>query len=121
MNNFSDYFDIEIVKSYKKPLTRIIEEGTFIVNYQGEVLNSKNKWHQPKIIRTTITQGGAEMAGGAVRRFPGAGSQYVDQSVVTSGALEASVVRSVENNVARTSQMTTTSRTTRARARGLVD
>ena len=59
------------------------------------------------------------MAGRAVRRFQGAGSQYVDQHVVTSGALEASVVRSVEC-VARTSQMTTTSRTTRARVRELV-
>ena len=47
---FEDYFDIEIVKAYSKPLTRIIEEGTFIVNYVGEVLNSKNEWHQPKII-----------------------------------------------------------------------
>ena len=54
---FEDYFEILIVKSYRKPLTRIIEEGTFIINHEGEVLNSKNEWHQPKIIRTTITQG----------------------------------------------------------------
>ena len=32
------------------------------------MLNSKNEWHQPKIIRTTITQGGAEVAGGEIRR-----------------------------------------------------
>ena len=43
-------FDIEIMKSFKKPLTKIIEEGTFIINYQGEVLNSKEEWHHPKII-----------------------------------------------------------------------
>ena len=36
----------------------------FIINYEGEILNSKTEWHQPKIIRTTILQGGAEMAGG---------------------------------------------------------
>ena len=112
--HITDNFDIEIVKSYKKPLTRIIEEGTFIINYQGDVLDSKNKRHQPKIIRTTITQGGAEMAGGAVRRFLGAGSQNSDES-----AVDALVVRSVERGVARTSQMTTRS-TTGARARGLV-
>ena len=65
---FEDYFEILIVKSYRKPLTRIIEKGTFIVNHEGEVLNSKNEWHQPKIIRTTILQGGAEMVGGEMRR-----------------------------------------------------
>ena len=59
-----DNFEILIVKSYRKPLTRIIEEGTFIINHEGEVLNSKIEWHQPKIIRTTITQGGAELAKG---------------------------------------------------------
>ena len=26
---YEDYFDIEIVKAYRKPLTRTIEEGTF--------------------------------------------------------------------------------------------
>ena len=35
---------------------------------------SKNEWRQPKIIRTTILQGGAEMAGGRVASFPGAGN-----------------------------------------------
>ena len=34
---FEDYFDILIIKSYKKPMTRNIEEGTFIINYQGEI------------------------------------------------------------------------------------
>ena len=51
---FEDYFGIFIVKAYHKPIT----------NYEGEILNSKTEWHQPKIIRTTILQGGAEMAGG---------------------------------------------------------
>ena len=36
-----DYFEISIIKAYKKPLTRNIEEGTFIINYNGEILNSK--------------------------------------------------------------------------------
>ena len=58
---FEEYFDIKIVKSYKKPLTRCVEEGTFIVNFEGEVLNSKNEWHQPRIICTTVLQGGAEL------------------------------------------------------------
>ena len=54
------------MKAYQKPFTRCIEEGTFIVNQEGELLNSKNEWHQPKLIRTTILQGGAEMAGGSL-------------------------------------------------------
>ena len=40
-----------------------VEEGTFVLNHEGEVLNSKNECRQPKIIRLTILQGGAEMAG----------------------------------------------------------
>ena len=39
---FEDYFDIFIVKPYRKPITRIIEEGVFIINHEGEVLISKN-------------------------------------------------------------------------------
>ena len=31
--SFEDYFDFFIVKSYKKPLSRCVEEGTFIVNF----------------------------------------------------------------------------------------
>ena len=44
-------------------MTRVIELGTFIVNFEAELLNSKSEWHQPKDIRTTILQGGAELAG----------------------------------------------------------
>ena len=72
-DKFEDFFEIFIVKAYRKPLTRNIEEGTFIVNYEGEILNSKNEWNQPKIIRTTVVQGGAEMIGGEVHVFPRAG------------------------------------------------
>ena len=63
------------------PLIRTIEEGTFIINFNGEVLNSKNEWHQPKIIKTTIIQGVAQ---GQARRFPTTGVHNV-------------VVNSVEN------------------------
>ena len=41
----------------------------FMINYDGEVLNSKTEWNQPRIIRTTIIQGGAEMVGGRVLLF----------------------------------------------------
>ena len=87
---FSDYFEVHIVKEYSKPLTRVIEEGTFIVNYKSELFNSKNEWHQPKIIRTTILQGGAEMAGTlrpSFHRDGESGSTYalfVDQQPITT-------------------------------------
>ena len=60
---FSDYFEVEILKAYKKPFTRLVEEGTYISSHQGELLNSKSEWHQAKVIRTTtsVTQGGAEV------------------------------------------------------------
>ena len=106
-SKFEEYFDIHIVKAYKKPITRIVEEGVFIINYEGEILNSKTEWHQPKIIRTTVLQGGAEMAGGMVRSFPAAGRRNEG-------------VAAVENVVTTsTNQETqeTTGRTTRAMAR----
>ena len=60
---FSDYFEVEILKAYKKPFSRLVEEGTYISSHQGELLNSKSEWHQAKVIRTTtrVTQGGAEV------------------------------------------------------------
>ena len=59
---FGDYFEIKILKAYKKPFTMLVEEGTFISSHKGELLNSKSEWHQAKIIRTTtrVVQGGAE-------------------------------------------------------------
>ena len=66
---FSDYFQIEILKAYKKPFTRLVEEGTYITSHKGELLNSKNEWHQAKLIRTTthVIQGGAELLQGGGR------------------------------------------------------
>ena len=49
---FSDYFEVQILKAYKKPFTRLVEEGTFITSHRGELLNSKSEWHQAKVVRT---------------------------------------------------------------------
>ena len=74
---FSDYFEITILKAYRKPLTRLVEEGTFISSHKGELLNSKNEWHQAKLVRTTtkVIQGGADVlqhgGGGGVGRPQG--------------------------------------------------
>ena len=67
--NFSDYFEIQILKAYKKPFTRLVEEGTYITSHRGELLNSKNEWHQAKLVRTTtqVVQGGAESVRGGGR------------------------------------------------------
>ena len=53
-STFGDYFSVEIVKAYNKPMTRQTEERTFMINVKEELLNSKTEWHQPKLIRTTI-------------------------------------------------------------------
>ena len=41
----------------------LVEEGTYISSHKGELLNSRNEWHQAKIIRTTtrVVQGGADV------------------------------------------------------------
>ena len=51
------------VKAITKAINRVNAEGTIIVNVITVLFNSKNVWHQPEIIRTTILQGGAEMIG----------------------------------------------------------
>ena len=60
--SFEDYFEFRILKAYKKPFTMCVEEGTYIANHKGELLNSKSEWHQAKLIRTTtrVVQGGAD-------------------------------------------------------------
>ena len=68
---FADYFEVKILKAYKKPFTMCVEEGTYISSHKGELLNSKSEWHQAKIIRTTtrVHQGGAD----SLRRQEGGG------------------------------------------------
>ena len=34
-----DLFEIKVLKAYKKPFTRNVEEGTFIANHNGIILN----------------------------------------------------------------------------------
>ena len=48
---FNDYFTIQILKAFKKPITKCVEEGTLIANHEGELLNSKSEWHQASGIR----------------------------------------------------------------------
>ena len=62
-----------ILKAYKKPFKRLVEEGTFITSHRGELLNSKSEWHQAKVVRTRteVVQGGAEV----VQQRAGGGSQ----------------------------------------------
>ena len=39
---FSDYFEVEILKAYKKPFTRLVEEGTYISSHRGELQGDQN-------------------------------------------------------------------------------
>ena len=61
--NFEDYYEIKILKAFKKAFTKCVDEGTLIASHGGEILNSKSEWHQAKVIRTTtqVLQGGAEV------------------------------------------------------------
>ena len=70
------------MKAYRKPFTKCVEEGIYIANHQGEILNSKSEWHQAKIIRTTtkVVQGGAE-----VGKEQGSGGQGAGQGAAGPG------------------------------------
>ena len=88
-------------------MTRNIEEGTFIINYHGEILNSKNEWHKPNIIRTTVVQGGAEMVGGGTRSCQRDGASNTvhneNDSVrnVDQGPIDRSSTRSTRSQTIR--------------------
>ena len=72
---FSEYFEVQILKAYQKPFTRLVEEGTYITSHKGELLNSKSEWHQAKVVRTRtqVVQGGAEV----VQHHHGGGGGHV--------------------------------------------
>ena len=96
-----------------------------MVNHEGEVLNSKNEWRQPKIIRTTILQGGAEMAGGRVASFPGAGNARgsmiagrMTPSYPQAGSVENASVTNVTRNSDTQAGSVNIGPSTRSRARG---
>ena len=61
---FEDVYDIKVLRAYKKPLTRGVDEGTNIGAHEGELLNSKSERRQPRIIRNVIVSGGAEVVVG---------------------------------------------------------
>ena len=70
----------------------LVEEGTYISSHKGELLNSKNEWHQAKIIRTTtrVVQGGADVLqrrGGRdqARGVGGVGAELRFVATVTTG------------------------------------
>ena len=68
---FEEVFEVEVVKAYSKPATRQTKEGIFLINVEGELLNTKKpEWYKPRIIRTTVHTGGAERAGGRIVSFP---------------------------------------------------
>ena len=69
-STLEDYFIVKIVRADNKPVIRQTEEGTFMINIKGELLNSKTEWHQPKLIRTTINTGGVELAEGKIVSLP---------------------------------------------------
>ena len=59
-NPIDEFFEVNILKAYQKVLPRLVDKGTNLSAHNGPILNSKTEWHQPKIIRNIIIQGGAE-------------------------------------------------------------
>ena len=58
-----NFFEVNILQAYRSILTRLVDEGTHVGKYLGHIPNSKSEWHQPKIIRNVIIQGGSENVG----------------------------------------------------------
>ena len=89
---FEDIYDVKVLRAYRKPLTRGVDEGTNIGAHEGELLNSKSEWRQPSIIMNVIISGGAEVvAGGQGPISQRTGHQGVAGVEMTGG--EVPVVR----------------------------
>jgi hypothetical protein len=78
------FFEVNVLKAYQSILTRLVDEGTSIRKYRGPVLNSKSEWHQPKIIRNVIIQGGADTLGLRPQNSPQIETNIPVQPVATS-------------------------------------
>jgi hypothetical protein len=63
------HFNFEVLKVFKFPLDREVDEGVRMVLHRGVIINSKTEWFSPSIVRTTLEKGGAEMAHQPVRGF----------------------------------------------------
>ena len=74
--------------------------------------NSKNEWHQSKIIRTTITQGDAELLGGEIRRTSGMSVESAPAATTSQPS-----VRSVVTVPAAAAGQGNTGRATKAKTR----
>ena len=77
-------FEVNILKSNQSILTRLVDEGTSIRKYRGPIINSKSEWHQPKIIRNVIIQGGADTLGLRPQNSPQTVTNIPVQPVATS-------------------------------------
>ena len=63
------HFNFEVLKVFKTPLDREVDEGVRMVMHNGVIINSKTEWFSPSIVRTTIHKGGAEVAHQPARGF----------------------------------------------------
>ena len=73
-----------------------------MINVGGELPNSKTECHQPRIIRTTVHTGGADMAGGRIVSFPvdgasGSSTQAGGQDPKIGGGRGIQLKRSTRN------------------------
>ena len=99
---FEQLFEVKVLKSYQKVFTRVVEEGTFMVSHKGSIMNSKSEWHQPKIIRTTILQGGAETRSqGTNVNYVATNSNITTHSINTQSEITRAPVTSVIPQLAR--------------------
>ena len=52
-------YEMNVVRSFREPLSRQVTEAVLIKNHRGELLNSKAEFFQPPLvrIRTELMQG----------------------------------------------------------------
>ena len=95
------FFEVNILKAYQKVLTRLVDEGTNLISHDGPILNSKTEWHQPKIIRNIIIQGGAETAGVPMGRRPSPSPQTAPASITPANNVASSAPTGVSTRSTR--------------------
>ena len=68
-DELEQHFEFKVLKLFKYPLDREVDEGVRMVMHKGVLINRKTEWFSPSIVRTTIVKGCGEMAYQPARGF----------------------------------------------------
>ena len=90
-DELEEHLKCEVLKVFKTPLHREVDEGVRTIIHNGVIINSKTEWFPPSIVWTTIHKGGVEVAHKPARGFVQSSTRFVAfSSIHPAGRLQGS-------------------------------